>query len=444
MSQRALSILLLAGFAAIAAAQSTTFNYTGSVQTYTVPPGVTEITIDAAGAAGGTSAVFLSLGGNGARLVSSFAVTPSETLYIVVGGMGGNSTLNAGGGGGGSFVYLTPTPAGLLIAAAGGGGSAPGLRGVNGSASPTATTGNPAGGTPGTAGNGGDGGSTLSSGGGGGGLLTNGTNGAGGGGGGGQALANGAAGGTGVGPGGGGGFGGGGGAALGGGAGGGFNGGGGGDSATGSGGGGGGSFSASIPTIATSGYESGNGYVIITATAFVTDVYQIGYANVALADSFINVTSTGATDPPAAPGSICANVYVFDPNEEELDCCSCLITPNALQSMSVKTLLSNNLTPEHPTSATVALLASEPSATGTCDPSAVTTATLVPGLRAWSTTVHSSGPPSNITYGTELPFAQSGATLSGSELNQLAGICTIIRANGSGFGQCSGCTAGGR
>jgi hypothetical protein len=104
--------------------------------------------------------------------------------------------------------------------------------------------------------------------------------------------------------------------------------------------------------------------------------------------------------------------------------------------MSVKTLLSNNLTPEHPTSATVVLLGSAPSGTGACDPSAVTVATLVPGLRAWGMTVHSSGPPSNITYGTELPFSQSGAILSG--------ICTIIRANGSGFGQCSGCTAGGR
>jgi len=95
MSQRALSILLLAGFPAIAAAQSTTFNCTGSVQTYVVPAGVTQVTIDAAGAAGGADEG-QSSGGNGARLVANLPVTPGETLNIVVGGVGA-SKVGAGG-----------------------------------------------------------------------------------------------------------------------------------------------------------------------------------------------------------------------------------------------------------------------------------------------------------------------------------------------------------
>lgn len=95
------------------------FNFTGTVQSFTVPPGVIEVTIDAAAAAGGNAGA--GSGGKGAELAASFAVTPGETLNIVVGGAGGNRD-TAGGGGGGSFVYRSATATGLLIAAAGGGG----------------------------------------------------------------------------------------------------------------------------------------------------------------------------------------------------------------------------------------------------------------------------------------------------------------------------------
>jgi hypothetical protein len=118
------------GLAPVAGADSQTFNHTGAVQTFTVPAGLTQVTIDARGAAGGAS--FGRAGGAGARLVATFVVSPGETLNIVVGGVGGTS--NAGGGGGGSFVYRTADAAGLLLAAAGGGGASPGSAGVAGSA----------------------------------------------------------------------------------------------------------------------------------------------------------------------------------------------------------------------------------------------------------------------------------------------------------------------
>lgn len=83
---------LLCGVSFLASAQSTTFNATGTVQTYTVPPGVVQIQIDAAGAEGGhggdIGAPKPMPGGNGARLVATFAVTPGEILNIVVGGAG--------------------------------------------------------------------------------------------------------------------------------------------------------------------------------------------------------------------------------------------------------------------------------------------------------------------------------------------------------------------
>ncbi|MGE0568032.1 MAG: T9SS type A sorting domain-containing protein [Bacteroidia bacterium] len=104
-----------------------TFSYTGSLQTYTVPTGVTQITIEARGAQGGDNISLTNLGGKGAQMIGTFTTTPGQVLNIIVGQKGfnatsGNAFNGAGGGGGGSFVYL---PAALqpLIAAGGGGGS---------------------------------------------------------------------------------------------------------------------------------------------------------------------------------------------------------------------------------------------------------------------------------------------------------------------------------
>jgi hypothetical protein len=85
----------------------------GTVQSFPVPAGVTQVTIDAAGAAGGRNS--LALGGGGAELAASFAVTPLETLNIVVGGAGGSGTTGGGGGGndgvggGGGSYHAAPT-----------------------------------------------------------------------------------------------------------------------------------------------------------------------------------------------------------------------------------------------------------------------------------------------------------------------------------------------
>ncbi|MFT5777624.1 MAG: hypothetical protein ACI837_000572 [Crocinitomicaceae bacterium] len=97
----------------------TTFNYTGSIQTYTVPVGVSSINIDVSGAEGGGSG-----GGLGAQMTGDFAVIPGEVLTIVVGQQGqlqiGGNSQNSSGGGGGVFVYNASNT--LLIAAGGGGG----------------------------------------------------------------------------------------------------------------------------------------------------------------------------------------------------------------------------------------------------------------------------------------------------------------------------------
>ena len=72
------------------------FNYTGSVQIWTVPPCVTSISVIMAGADGGGTS-----GGNGAVISGTLAVTPGQVLNIYVGGTGTCNTNNGGGWNGG-------------------------------------------------------------------------------------------------------------------------------------------------------------------------------------------------------------------------------------------------------------------------------------------------------------------------------------------------------
>ena len=118
-----LVLLCCLGFTALHA-QITTFDYTGSLQTYTVPVDVTSIQITAVGAQGGND------GGLGASMQGDFTVTPGEVLTILVGGEGQTTGGTKSGGGGGSFVAdATDEP---MIIAGGGGG-----RAWNGGGSPT-------------------------------------------------------------------------------------------------------------------------------------------------------------------------------------------------------------------------------------------------------------------------------------------------------------------
>ncbi|MFC2110850.1 HYR domain-containing protein, partial [Bacteroidota bacterium] len=265
---------------------SQTFNYTGSLQNFVVPQGVTSVTITAKGAKGGGT-VNYNNGGNGASITGTFNVTPAQILQIVAGGKGGDHPAGGGGGGGGSFVVAgnSLTTGTLLIAAGGGGGGGAGYwgyQGAGGHGNPGLTSNNGGsaygGGCPscsgsgGIAGNGGTGGAGYGgiAGGGGGGYLTTGTNstvgtpfGLGG-----NALINGAIGGAGSGGigGFGGGAGGGAASASGGGGGGGYSGGAGGGQGNvwGSGGGGGGSFNNGTNPTNIAGVVSGHGSVNIS------------------------------------------------------------------------------------------------------------------------------------------------------------------------------------
>jgi hypothetical protein len=124
-----------------------TFIYTGAEQTFTVPGGVTSLGVTAIGGYGGAAS---GAGGAPADVIGNIAVTPGQTLYVEVGGVGedsgegGEGGFNGGadgiaGGGGASDVRtlpmasgLTPTDSRLIVAAGGGGGGGEGPNGGGG------------------------------------------------------------------------------------------------------------------------------------------------------------------------------------------------------------------------------------------------------------------------------------------------------------------------
>lgn len=191
--------------------------------------------------------------------------------------------------------------------------------------------------------------------------------------------------------------------------------------------------------------------------------FQVRYAsNLQAGDSVINITNTGANGASpfgpgfgGAAGNICANVYTFSPDEQLISCCSCLVTPNGLVSLSAQNdLINNTLTGVRPNSIVVKLLATIAGTGGTgtsCTNSAASlTATAVSGMLAWGTSLHSAAaapapPAPNTPAGpfsiTETAF--SPASLSAAERLSITNRCTNIIGNGSSFGICRSCRQGG-
>ncbi len=205
----------------ISFANSISFNYTGNIQTWTVPNGVCWIKIKAWGAGGGGGASIADgsiggRGGGGGYVEKFLKVTPGDVLTIYVGGGGTGGKTSAGGGGGaGGWGYGNGGNGGnagstgwsgaggggggasailhngnlVLIAAGGGGGGgngpcppSPAAGGNGGSSNQNGGNGNATGGVSGAAGsfNGGNGanhGGDGSGGGGGGGGWNGGTGG---------------------------------------------------------------------------------------------------------------------------------------------------------------------------------------------------------------------------------------------------------------------------
>ena len=203
-------------------------------------------------------------------------------------------------------------------------------------------------------------------------------------------------------------------------------------------------------------------------TGVVQSPFQVRYfANLNIGDSYIDMTNDGSTLTTRGSfttGNICVNVYAFDPAEELVSCCTCLITPNALVSLSVRQdLTSNTLTPATPTSITAKLMAVTPSinsSTGanTCNAATLPSTTIGNGsgtgtpnlsgsLHAWGTTLHANTSTTPTSYNaTETEFSSAQLLFGNStdyEAYRITSYCGFIQAVGSGFGICKSCRTGG-
>jgi hypothetical protein len=118
-----------------------TFNYTGAIQNWTVPTGVSKINVTVSGAQGGGNSA---VNGKGGIVNATLTVTPGQVLAIVVGGQptsnvsvygyggaGGTVTSITGrngyAGGGLSGIFLNLFNFNNALVVAGGGGGANGL-----------------------------------------------------------------------------------------------------------------------------------------------------------------------------------------------------------------------------------------------------------------------------------------------------------------------------
>ena len=208
------------------------------------------------------------------------------------------------------------------------------------------------------------------------------------------------------------------------------------------------SFAAAFSAVAAFGQA--------TPGPYADSPFQVRYAsNLAIGDSVVNFTNAGSSSTDtglatggAQNGDISANIYAYSPDEQLVSCCSCNVTPNALNSLSAKNdLASNTLTPIIPSALVIKVLATEGGARCTASKAASVLVTeLRAGLLAWGTTIHAlpvtAGTPAT-TYGvTETAFS-TPSVLSPAELLRMTSLCSFIRANGSGYGICKSCKVGG-
>jgi hypothetical protein len=131
--------------------QTVEYSCLGRPEPFSVPPGVTQLTIEAEGAAGANSS---GMAGRGGTVRGTLPVTPGDLLTIEVGyrngyghipgGAGGSSASESGGHGDGATgirnaFEVVRVPGLLLVAAGGGGGGGGGRNFVNPMVTQTAT-----------------------------------------------------------------------------------------------------------------------------------------------------------------------------------------------------------------------------------------------------------------------------------------------------------------
>jgi len=182
--------------------------------------------------------------------------------------------------------------------------------------------------------------------------------------------------------------------------------------------------------------------VLVPAMALAQGSYFVDYYSNNIDhgyDQVIRIINVGTLGTPLTSpvGDICANVYVFDANQELLACCAARLTPNELAAAAVnRDLTSNTVTTVVPPSGVVKIVLAQPPGPS-CTPTTIG-ATPDAGLgAAFGTHLQKEG---NNLFVTETQKQPS--TLSSQEQGFLQLACSFALYIGSGQGTCTVHAAG--
>jgi hypothetical protein len=172
---------------------------------------------------------------------------------------------------------------------------------------------------------------------------------------------------------------------------------------------------------------AGAAFAVTTPPADVLKVDYFANANTASAPD----ATVRADNPGTSGGDLCAAIFVFDANEEMSECCSCLVTPDGLRTLSVNSDLTSNPANGTILNTGVIKIVSSKAQGATCpNPTSASNLVPTPAVRAWATHIQNS----NFTI-TET--SSQDATLSTTEQTELQNGCHAIHLVGSGTGICS-------
>src|ERR1017187_2623489 len=157
-------------------------------------------------------------------------------------------------------------------------------------------------------------------------------------------------------------------------------------------------------------------------------------------DALLRIVDAGNwIDGLVGTGDLCANIYVFNDQQEMQECCSCPLTANSLTTFSViADLTKDPANPSESLSAGVIKILGSSPTTCTNTPGSVTAGTLTAanlagGLHAWinhTETMASNQPPTfPVTTSTSVEEFEHSALAAG-ELAYLVGDCAFINSLG--------------
>jgi len=174
--------------------------------------------------------------------------------------------------------------------------------------------------------------------------------------------------------------------------------------------------------------------VIFAGLAQAQSPYRVDYYANANLSGAPNATLRLDNDGSAADATLCADIFVFNANEEISECCSVLETADDLLTLDVNTNLLGNPANGVATYNGVIKIVAAATTNGTCPTPTHITLVTDAEIQGWATHIQNNGALTET--------ASQVSSLSSAEESKLAKLCGAIVAVDSGTGICNGTGAG--